>query len=498
MSVADILSQLAANAGRTQRIKGAIYGNLVNDAANVPGQIINDHERQQLIDEERARRNAQDARNVAQDQRQQAADAREQAAQAEAAKRQNVLRAGIAAGFGDETDPKKFDLGRAAKTVTDAGYPDLVPTISDVHAKLLPKLTSAAPGTAMRDESGQIVPGSAVPEKKPDYTIDGQRFSGDGTPIGPAVPLRTPATPGPVHDTPNGLVRVGPDGVAKPVVDANGQPVKGYHPPVDNGNGPLGGLSGDELLAKMSPEQKAQSQALVDGQRTLDPRMANTPFGKTIIAGAYALDPTFDQGNYNARAKARADLVSPNGTGGKTIGALNTAIQHAGKLSDLIEKLDNSDYSIVNSVVNPLKSAVGYTAVTNFNTVAPQLAKEIERVWRGAGGTAGEIHDLIETIGSNKGKQQQREALQQFVELAKGKLDSLERQRDSALGPTVGKTIPILYEQNQPIIDTIAQRASGKAAPTSGGISVTDPQGGVHMFPTQAAADAFKKAAGIK
>jgi hypothetical protein len=108
---------------------------------------------------------------------------------------------------------------------------------------------------------------------------------------------------------------------------------------------------------------------------------------------------------------------------------------------------------------------LGSTAVTNYQTVAPQLAKEIERVWRGAGGTAGEIHDLIETIGANKGKQQQREALQQFVELAKGKLDALETQRDNVMGKTAGATIPVLFDQNKPILDTIAQRASG-ATPT--------------------------------
>jgi len=39
---------------------------------------------------------------------------------------------------------------------------------------------------------------------------------------------------------------------------------------------------------------------------------------------------------------------------------------------------------------------------------------------------------------------------------------------------------------------------SGKMPSASAGISVTDPRGGVHRFPNQAAADAFKKAAGIK
>ena len=229
---------------------------------------------------------------------------------------------------------------------------------------------------------------------------------------------------------------------------------------------PLAGAGAAVDLEKLPKPIRDQAQALVDGRRQLDPRLASKPLGQTIINAAYALDPTFDQGNYNARYKARADLTSPSGTGGKSIGALNTAIQHAGKLSDLIETLDNYETPLANAIVNPIRTATGSTKVTNFKVVAPQLMKEIECVWRGSGGTAGEIHDLIESIGQNQGKQQQREALAAFVDLAKGKLDSLEQQRDNIMGKTAGATIPILFEQNKPIMDTIAQRASGEPATT--------------------------------
>lgn len=477
MSVAQILEQLAANAGRAPRARAALIGGTIAEASTVPAQIAADHERRALLARQQAIQDAQlgfqrnaDARAAAADVRANKDQALQDAAAALDLKKQTVLRAGIAAGFGDATDPAKFDLAAATKTVTDAGFPDLALTLRDVHAKFQPTITQLDP-------------------TKNTYV--------NGVLTTPAAPKQmTPAEQAQREETERhnkemeriAALNAGKAEAAQKETERHNRAMEKASDPFGGGGGPVG----DDLLAKMSPEQKAQSQALVEGRRTLDARMASTPYGRTIIAGAYAIDPTFDQGNYNARAKARTDLVSPNGTGGKTIGALNTAIQHAGKLSDLIETLDNSNVPLVNAVVNPLRTATGSTKVTNFQTVAPQLAKEIERVWRGAGGTAGEIHDLIETIGSNKGKQQQREALQQFVELAKGKLDTLERQRDSALGPTVGKTIPILFEQNQPIINTIAQRASGAL------ISVTDPLGGVHQFKTQAEADAFKKAAGIK
>lgn len=221
------------------------------------------------------------------------------------------------------------------------------------------------------------------------------------------------------------------------------------------------GLHGDDLLKTLPPGVAQEVKAYAEGKLPFPTGMSVAKLQPLIqLVGQY--DPTFDAANYTARSKARVDLTSPNGTGAKTINSMNTALQHAGKLSDLIETLNNSEYPIANAVVNPLKSATGNTAVTNFNAVAPQLMKEIERAWRGAGGSAGEIAELVKSIGQNQGKQQQREALGQFVDLLKGKLDSVQQQRDNALG-AAGSSIPVLFDQNVPIMNTIAQRASGVA-----------------------------------
>lgn len=194
MSVAQILEEMAQNAGNAARSRGAIYGNVIAAASQVPGQILDDRERQQVLDAQKQRLANQDARGAAQDARQAASDARDQAQQQADLKKQTALKAGIAAGFGDNPDPKAFDVGKAGKVVIDAGYPELVTTIADVHDKLQPKLTSGAPGSVMRNPDGSVVANSAIPPTKPDYTIGNQRFSGDATPIGPRV-ITPPAAP---------------------------------------------------------------------------------------------------------------------------------------------------------------------------------------------------------------------------------------------------------------------------------------------------------------
>jgi len=446
VSVADILAQLAQNA-RGQPSRGALIGQAIAGASQVPGQILADREHQAILDQQRARLAAQDARQAAGDRRQAANDARDEAARVAAQQHEAIVNAGLQAAMGESGDPYAFDAKAAFAKVTELGTPAAIQDVIAKHRANATKPVEFDPTKgSMNPDTGEVL-------------------------RQPAAKVMTPAEQAQRDETARHnkeTERI--SGITAGKAEAAQQETARHNRATEaaaaKAADPYGGQSGavGVDLEKLPPAIRAQAQALADGTRSLDPRLANKPLGQTIINAAYTIDPTFDQGNYNARAKARADLVSPNGTGGKTIGALNTAIQHAGKLSDLIETLDNSEYGIVNRVVNPLRTAAGSTKVTNFDTVAPQLAKEIERVWRGAGGTAGEIHDLIETIGHNKGKQQQREALQQFVELAQGKLDTLERQRDSALGPTAGKSIPILFEQNQPIVDTIAQRASGKPA----------------------------------
>lgn len=247
------------------------------------------------------------------------------------------------------------------------------------------------------------------------------------------------------------------------------------------------GPTGNDFLKGLKPSDAAQVKALAEGRQPFPTGMSYAKL-QPLIAAVTQYDPTFDAANYTARSKARSDLTSPNGTGGKTINSLNTAIQHLGRLSDLIETEDNSNIPIVNAVMNPLRTAGGSTAVTNFNAVQPQAMKEIERLWRGAGGSEGDINALKDSLSKNAGKQQQREALQEFVNLVRGKLDSTEQQRDNILGPVASKGVPILFEQNKPVLEKIGQRASGAQ---QAGVSVSAPSGKAYTFPTQAAADRF-------
>ncbi len=265
-------------------------------------------------------------------------------------------------------------------------------------------------------------------------------------------------------------------------------------------------LTGEDFLKTLPAGTQAQIKGLAEGSQPFPTGMSYAKL-QPLIQAVSQYDPTFDATNYNGRNKARTDLMSPSGTGGKTINAVNTAASHLGKLSDAIERLDNTNYSTVNAVENIAGKLTGSTKATNFEVVQPQAMKEIERLWRGAGGSQSDIDALKSSLSTNMGKQQQREALATFSDLLMGKLESTRQQRDNALGPVASKKIPVLFDKNKPVLQQIYKRAgltapgelAGESVGAPGGqIVVTAPDGSSHPFATQAQADEFKRRAGIR
>jgi hypothetical protein len=111
--------------------------------------------------------------------------------------------------------------------------------------------------------------------------------------------------------------------------------------------------------------------------------------------------------------------------------------------------------------------------------------------------------DLINTI------RQDYSSMQAAVAGSKG-AEYFSRAADDAIptgltGAQYGKIYETLHASSgnaqnaiQGEINHVLDSATVSSSAPSGGVSVTDPNGGVHTFPDQKSADAFKKAAGIK
>ncbi len=472
-----LAQQQAEIAAQTARQRGALIGGTLASLGQIPGQIMQQREH----DQDRDLKRQQIQAGIETERTQQAHIQQQMAAGPKPpdpldVQKANVEKLKLGAQILKSATPENWSLVKEFLVNSITGpdtanqYPDTFdPEFVKVHSAIAEEGAQKAAEYFERDPSKDIV----------------NRVTGEVTRAGVPKPATIPNDPNPTEAS-LALKAAGGDTMSAKALNI----LRQQHPGQSGAASPvptLGasipdvppGQTNDAFLASLPENVSGKVKALVEGRLALPTRFAKgDTYWQGLLDAAVKYDPTFDAANYNARNKARMDLTSPSGTGGKTINSLNTALQHAGKLSDLIEKLDNYESPLANAVVNPIRKATGHTEVTNFNAVAPQLMKEIERAWRGTGGSTADIQSLIASIGQNLGKQQQREALAAFVDLVNGKLDATQQQRDNIMG-AAASGIPILFEQNKPIIDKIHQRASG----ASDSSSTADKVGDVKTFP---------------
>jgi hypothetical protein len=179
--VAEILSEMAQNAGQAALRRGAIIGGTIEQAANIPAQYAADMDRKKLEDLHAAQVQQQMGLEAARGQRETQLATSQAAKDAKDAQTASHLNAIIGAGF--QADPSQFDMTAATKAAQGLGRADLIPTVAAVHDKLGPQIETAPEGSAARFKSGPnigtIVPNSQVEPKASEADIALKAAGGD-------------------------------------------------------------------------------------------------------------------------------------------------------------------------------------------------------------------------------------------------------------------------------------------------------------------------------
>lgn len=448
MSVAQILQAMAENAGRRELAKGALIGNTIAGAAQVPAQIVEDRTKDALLKRQQAMQDEQlgFARNA--DARATSDQSMQEHAAYLATAKGAALKAAIAAGFSDSTDPKDFNEAKAIKVATDAGFPDLAPTISETHKGLLPKLTSGAPGSVMRNEAGQVVPGSEIPDKKK-YTprqvlLDGQpadvgfeegsaKYFKDGEDVtGRVAPYVAPAT------TATHNMRL--KGVGDVPVD--------YVPNKDGSGGKWlyqgKDVSGDvtaipaasiQVLNRMGGADQPSATAKAIAEYRIPPpssRALASPAGEMLMAQVMAANPDYRADMFANRAPTRKAFTS--GTQGQQITAMNTAIEHLDQLQAAADALKNGDFKPGNSAYNSLKETFGANAPTNYETIKNMVDKEVEAVANKGVPTVAGTAAQQALAGKSASPDQIKGYIDTLIPLMGSKVNALTYQYKQAMG----------------------------------------------------------------
>jgi hypothetical protein len=190
--------------------------------------------------------------------------------------------------------------------------------------------------------------------------------------------------------------------------------------PTYNPNGP----TGDDFLKTLPPNDQPIVKAVLDGRYPIPTgKAATSPEWQRVVQLATQADPTFDAGNYPARAAARKDFTS--GPTSKTITGLNTLAHHINTLNSSIDGLDNGKYPRINAIGNAFQSGTGDPRVNKFQVAANAVADEAAKVFAGSGSALADREKLASMFDPSMSPAQLKAATAQLSQLVEGKLGGL-------------------------------------------------------------------------
>lgn len=183
-----------------------------------------------------------------------------------------------------------------------------------------------------------------------------------------------------------------------------------------------------------------------------------TPYWQEILNRAGLYDPTFDQTQYGARQKLRADFTS--GQGARNIRSLNTAVGHLDTLRAKADALNNFSIPIANRVINAAESSLGDPRMVAFNNAATAVENELANVFKGTGATDQEVKQWRESLNASQSPAQFAGAINTAIELLGSRLDALKSQWETGMGK------PSDFEILTPKSRGIIQKLSGQSLPS--------------------------------
>lgn len=223
----------------------------------------------------------------------------------------------------------------------------------------------------------------------------------------------------------------------------------------------MGGMGGGG--AALQSQIEAYKESLLKGQVPFPTgRDLADPVRSAAYKAAIQEDPTFNAATYLQRKKTSESFSS--GKQGDTINAINTAMGHMGELSDLSEKLGNSDVQFANAVKNKFKQETGDPEITAFNTARKAVADEVTKIYRQSGGSEADIQEAMKNLSPNQSPAQLRANIFELYKLLGSKVNSLSEQYHKGMGK-VGGDFQVFTPEAKAQESKILARYQGTSAP---------------------------------
>jgi hypothetical protein len=240
------------------------------------------------------------------------------------------------------------------------------------------------------------------------------------------------------------------------------------------------GVTGDAFLQTLNPGIQQQIKSIANGDVKMPP--ARSGAGMQMRNAVLQYDPTFTDARYTGKQQFKT-------------GADATAIQQSAAMLEHLDRSLQNSQKLGNSAALatgfPSADAAAYKKDVQFYT------GELGKLVTGGMTTEGEGNRLLSDLQSPV--QNVRDAaLNEMTQLAKGNVSAKMQKYKNA----TGQDLPVdqfFDKQTQGRLQKFGfQTAPAAAAASQSGVSVTAPDGSVHIFPNADAAAKFKTLAGIK
>ncbi|MCL5746154.1 MAG: hypothetical protein M1541_19865, partial [Acidobacteria bacterium] len=190
-----------------------------------------------------------------------------------------------------------------------------------------------------------------------------------------------------------------------------------------SGPGPQEEATGEAYLADLSkkaPGMAGQVKAIAEGRATM-PSGSRGGAALQLRNAVFQYDPGFNEQRAQVRKAFTTGKVADN------IGALNTAIVHAGQLGDVAQALNNGTLTPGNEIYNWAKSKFGDPAVTNFELLKSAVAGEMANALKGQA-TDVEIHNIAQVIKASGSPAQLRGAVVEGMKVLRAKANTYDER----------------------------------------------------------------------
>ena len=195
-------------------------------------------------------------------------------------------------------------------------------------------------------------------------------------------------------------------------------------------------LTGEDYLKTLPVGTANLIRKYANGELAVTPQITRTPAGQQLLGAITQYDPSFDATNYQKRQQTATAFAK--GKQADAIRGANQALYHMGNLYQRTEDLNNLNVlpGVLNAPINLIEEkGFGDTRQGKYRQSAQAVASELRRVFAASGGgNLAELNKWEESFNPNAGENQQKDYIQNGVDLLRGALKSLESQYQAGMG----------------------------------------------------------------